>query len=298
MSSPESKKMKLTDLPVDTITSILEQAGVNLDSVLVLANSNKTIFHIVEQWRCGGCNEPIYLATEDEKLEPHEDAEPFSCVSCSEKFCGQRRCGSYDCSGCKKVECYGCMVSHMENCGMCSKFDHHCISCQGEPDDEKFCHLCGFGICSNHGAKCEKCGVVTCGIHDYTVDTCSYCGKSLCSNCHSHGDSMWHCISCSKRSCNASGDGNPSCPRFVFGYDWPTCGRNCEGDTEDAKPKKEKKAPRKKKAASKKQKKGEEEEEDEEELSDGHDASKKGTMIGGACLVALFGVATAFFKRK
>ena len=91
MSSSESKKTKLTDLPVDTITSILEQAGGNLDSVLVLANSNKTIFHVVEQWQCGECNDPIYLVTEDEKLAPHEDAEPFSCVSCSKSFCEVRK---------------------------------------------------------------------------------------------------------------------------------------------------------------------------------------------------------------
>lgn len=117
--------MKLTDLPVDTITSILEQAGGNLDSVLVLANSNKTIFHVVKQWQCGECDDPIYLVTEDGKLAPQEDAEPFSCVSCSKSFCGQESCWSYDCNGCKKVECRGCMLSHMENCAMCTKFDHH-----------------------------------------------------------------------------------------------------------------------------------------------------------------------------
>jgi len=125
MSSSGSKKLKLTDLPVDTITSILEQAGGNLDSVLVLANSNRTIFHVVEQWQCSGCNDPIFMVTEDEKLAPREDTEPFSCVSCSKSFCDQRRCSSYDCNGCKKVECRGCMLSHMENCAMCTKFDHH-----------------------------------------------------------------------------------------------------------------------------------------------------------------------------
>jgi len=76
MSSSGSKKLKLTDLPVDTITSILEQAGGNLDSVLVLANSNRTIFHVVEQWQCSGCNDPIFMVTEDEKLAPREDTEP------------------------------------------------------------------------------------------------------------------------------------------------------------------------------------------------------------------------------
>ena len=88
------KKIKLTDLPTETITSILEQAGGNMDSVLVLANSNKAMFAAVEQWQCGGekCSDRIY-AVEDEKLVvPRENAEPFSCVSCGKNFCGQRSC--------------------------------------------------------------------------------------------------------------------------------------------------------------------------------------------------------------
>ena len=162
------------------------------------------------------------------KLVVREDSKPYPCVSCGKKFCGQETCdsNSYVCNGCEKMECRKCMLSHMENCPMCLKFDHHCIKCQGKVDNEKYCHLCGFNICKNHARKCDKCGLVTCGIHDYSVDTCSFCKKGFCSGCHSHGDSMWNCADCGKRSCNASGDGNHDCPKFVFGYDWPRC-RTC-----------------------------------------------------------------------
>jgi len=113
---------------------------------------------------------------------------------------------------------------------------------------------------------------------------------------------MWHCASCSKRSCNASGDGNPNCPKFVFDYDWPTCGPNCEGEEEDTKPKKKakkKKPPRKKKAVTKKEKKQEKEKEEEEELLDDDYDSNKETMMGGVlAALALVGLAVAFIMRK
>ena len=79
-------------------------------------------------------------------------------------------------------------------------------------------------MCDRHAKKCDTCGLMTCGVHDFDVDTCSYCNKSYCARCHSHGDSMWHCERCEKRSCNANGDGNGECPRFVYDpYDWPVC---------------------------------------------------------------------------
>ena len=157
-------------------------------------NVNTAIFALEEEGR--------------QKLVVREDSKPYSCVSCGKKFCGQETCDSnrYVCNGCEKMECRKCMLSHMENCPMCLKFDHHCIKCQGKVDNEKYCHLCGFNICKNHARKCDKCGLVTCGIHDYSVDTCSFCKKGFCSGCHSHGDYMWNCADCGERSCNASGD--------------------------------------------------------------------------------------------
>ena len=223
---------KLMNLPAEMILSILDQSDMTLSSVLELANSNRRVLSAVEQWtcECKQCNDTIFALEEEgrQKLVVREDSKPYSCVSCGKKFCGQETCdsNSYVCNGCEKMECRKCMLSHMENCPMCMKFDHHCIKCQGKVDNEKYCHLCGFNICKNHARKCDKCGLVTCGIHDYSVDTCSFCKKGFCSGCHSHGDYMWNCADCGKRSCNASGDGNRDCPKFVFGYDWPQC-RTC-----------------------------------------------------------------------
>lgn len=241
--APSAKKFKLTDLPAETLSVIADQTG-DIDSILEVANSNNAVFEAVQKWQCAKCSGGIFVVqdSEERKLVPREnDAKPFTCESCGGKFCGgqQRKCNaSYKCNGCEKFECYDCMDSHAFSCGMCMKFDHHCIKCQGDCSS-KSCNLCGFSICENHGAKCDKCGIMTCGIHDYSVDTCSHCEKGLCSRCHSHGDSMWHCGRCEKRSCNAGGDGNDGCPEFVFKYyDWPVCtschealgGSDCDGD--------------------------------------------------------------------
>lgn len=150
---------------------------------------------------------------------------PFFCTTCGDKSCGRSSwtCSGNKCPGCGEQECRKCMLDSIENCPMCSRLSaSYCRSCQGACDQT--CDLCRFPICDNHGSSCDKCGVTTCGIHDVSVEECSYCEKSYCPRCHGHGDGMFSCQSCRKSSCNAKGD-NPSkgCPKFVFDEDYPRC---------------------------------------------------------------------------
>lgn len=66
------------------------------------------------------------------------------------------------------------------------------------------------------------------------VETCSYCEKSFCPECHGHGDYMTSCDSCEKRSCEKrscyypddeesldeesldEGSKHSKCPKFLF----------------------------------------------------------------------------------
>lgn len=131
------------------------------------------------------------------------NATAFSCVTCGEMFCGQNRCGQRyrsHCSKCNLRECGKCSEKHFYDCPKCLKFDPHCLKCKGEC--KKGCDLCGFPVCDNHARKCDSCGVQTCGIHDFSVDVCSYCEKGFCPRCHDHGDVMYWCHGCEKRSCH------------------------------------------------------------------------------------------------
>eukprot|EP00985_Skeletonema_marinoi_P000478 scaffold187_cov140-Skeletonema_marinoi.AAC.3 len=225
------KKPKLTDLPADALTSIINMANGDMKRVLDLANSNKHCLAVIKKWQCSmaRCRNGIFATVEGDdgkmKLTMHDDNKiPFGCISCGENFCGACD-GGNDCTECKKKECGRCFFSHMENCGACSKFgDVYCKGCQGACDE--YCQLCGFSFCKHHGDKCDECDIVTCGIHDFRVDTCSFCDKGFCPRCHGHGDSMWRCESCEKYSCNAVGSEDNGCPKLVFDNhvsDWPMC---------------------------------------------------------------------------
>jgi len=263
-SSPVAKKpklqggqqqeqiMKLTDLPSESLGSIMEQLGGDFQALLGLANSDRRLQSILQQWKCFKCQDGIFVAgppcskkndamKKDGKKDKNDDtkpefskdtlvlsipdqATPFLCGVCGAKLCGQdgfgkRFCTGHKCSLCGKLECFRCMRAHMEDCGACARFGtRYCQECQGGPcgDELKTCDLCRFTVCQQHGDRCTKCGIQTCGVHDFSCTRCDYCQKSYCPRCHTHGDSMWHCERCQKHSCNAVGDGAGDCPEFVF----------------------------------------------------------------------------------
>ena len=248
----QEQMMKLTDLPSESLGSIMEQVGGDFQALLGLANSDRRLQSILQQWKCFKCKDGIFVAgptskgkndamkkdgkkdkDDDTKPESSKDtlvlsipdqATPFLCGVCGAKLCGQdgfgkRFCTGHKCSGCGKLECHRCMCAHLEACGACTRFaTQYCQQCQGGPCDEhnKTCDLCGFTVCQHHGDRCAKCGIQTCGVHDFSCTRCDYCQKSYCPRCHTHGDSMWHCERCQKHSCNAAGDGAGDCPEFVF----------------------------------------------------------------------------------
>eukprot|EP00984_Skeletonema_dohrnii_P008357 scaffold3060_cov112-Skeletonema_dohrnii-CCMP3373.AAC.4 len=144
----ENKKPKLTDLPADALTSIINMAGGDM-----------------KQCPMARCNNGIFATVEGDdgktKLTMHGDnAIPFGCISCGENFCGACD-GGNDCTECKKKECGRCFYSHMENCGACSKFgDVYCKGCQGACECDEYCQLCGFSLfmfSDEYGFYCDSC---------------------------------------------------------------------------------------------------------------------------------------------
>jgi len=257
--------LKLTDLPSEFLGSVMEQVGGDFQALLGLANSDRSLQSILQQWKCSKCKDGIFVAgptpskkndtmkkkdgTKDDDsgskdttlvvLSIPDQATPFLCGVCGAKLCGQdgyekRFCTSRKCSGCGKLECHRCVCAHSEDCGACGRFaTQYCQECQG-PCDDKTCDLCGFTMCQHHGDHCAKCGIQTCGVHDFSCTRCDYCQKSYCPRCHTHGDFMWNCERCKKHSCNAAGDGAGDCPEFMFSIgefelDWPLC-PDCKQD--------------------------------------------------------------------
>lgn len=228
-ASPAAKK--LVDLPADSIGSIAEQAG-DFETILNLAHSDPKLSAAIQQWKCAKCEDDIFVLPNggNDELSIPDGASPFLCGVCENKYCGQqgyekRFCTSRECSGCGKLECHKCMCDHLEDCAACGRGTNYCSDCQGKCD--RTCDLCAFTYCQHHGDHCDKCGLKTCGVHDYHSTQCSYCKKSYCNRCHGHGDCMMFCGSCQKSSCHGA-----DCPKFFFGGDWPVCA-DCNQDGND-----------------------------------------------------------------
>ena len=239
--TPANKKTKLADLPAVTLEMIAKFASRNSFTVLIdLASADDGVSRILEEWKCCKCEGAIFLVEDDgndnnnnsSKLSIADYADPYFCGVCGAKFCG-KFCGSADpgnyachlhatCVGCREEECHGCMLKHWRDCVACHHLGLYCSECQGPCDT--YCDVCGFSYCKHHGDHCDMCVTKTCGVHvSGGCDKCTYCETRLCPNCHNHGDKMWSCFGCGKKSCNADGDGNTNCPVFVIGHqmNWP-----------------------------------------------------------------------------
>ena len=159
MDGGDGGTIKFTDLPVEALKLISNlsfdlNSTNDLDSIIELANSSTSLFEALKQWSCTckKCN-GIGLFTVDDgtgKLALRKDSDSkvtiFSCVTCRDVFCGAPTCTRNEkCNECDLLECWKCFAKHLEDCGMCCKFDSHCKGCKGECT--KGCNLCGFSIC-------------------------------------------------------------------------------------------------------------------------------------------------------